>query len=212
MADWRHEDEIIRAGGALVAGMDEVGRGPLAGPVTAAIVVLDAHAIPDGLDDSKALSARRREQLFEEIVKHARAIALAQASAQEIDRLNIRRATHLAMARAARALPLAVGHILVDGSDLPPGLPCPASTLVKGDALSVSIAAASIVAKVTRDRQMARLATAYPAYGFDSHAGYATKAHLAALAAHGPSPHHRMSFSPVRANLPLCAEASVTSF
>ncbi len=198
MADWTHETAIIEATGALVAGMDEVGRGPLAGPVAAAIVVLDARRIPEGLDDSKLLTAQRRESLFAEIVGSARAIAFGQATATEIDRLNIRRATHLAMMRAARGLALPAGHILVDGSDLPAGLPCPASAIVKGDRLSASIAAASIVAKVLRDRQMARLARDYPVYGFESNAGYAAAAHRAALDRHGPCPHHRMSFSPLK--------------
>ena len=196
MVDWRYERKIIRTTGALVAGMDEVGRGPLAGPVTAAIVVLPARRVPAGLDDSKALSAARRETLFAEIVAAALAIGVGQATAAEIDRVNIRQATHLAMRRAARSLPTPAGHILIDGSDVPDDLPCPATPLIKGDALSASIAAASIVAKVLRDRQMARLAQAYPAYGFERHAGYATAAHRAALAAHGPCPHHRMTFAP----------------
>lgn len=212
VADWAHERAIIKASGALVAGMDEVGRGPLAGPVTAAIVVLDARRIPRGLDDSKVLSASRREELFDKILRNARAVAFGQATPAEIDRINIRRATHLAMARAARGLPVAVGHILIDGSDLPPDLPCPASTLVKGDALSVSIAAAAIVAKVIRDRQMARLAQAFPVYGFESHAGYATAAHRAAIARHGPCAHHRMSFSPLKVQFGADRDETETLF
>lgn len=196
MPDFHFEDRL-RASGP-VAGMDEVGRGPLAGPVCAAIVVLDRARAPTGLDDSKALSARAREKLFAEICAGARAISFASASAREIDDLNIRRATHLAMRRAAAGLALAPAHILVDGNDPPPGLAAPATAIVKGDSLSLSIAAASIVAKVLRDRMMARLGVLHPAYGFERHAGYPTVRHLAALKEHGPCPQHRMTFSPLR--------------
>ena len=178
--------------------MDEVGRGPLAGPVCAAIVVLDRRRLPLGVDDSKALSAKARETLFEEICDAALAISFASASASEIDAINIRQATHLAMRRAAAGLALAPSHILIDGADAPAGLRCPATTLVKGDSLSLSIAAASIVAKVLRDRLMARLGAHHPVYAFEQHAGYATARHLAALKEHGPCPQHRMTFSPIR--------------
>lgn len=193
--------ERAAAGAGLVAGIDEVGRGPLAGPVVAAAVILDPDGTPEGLDDSKKLTARRREILFEEIMARARAVALGQASAAEIDALNIRRATHLAMVRAAAALASPAGFFLIDGRETPDGLPAPAQAIVKGDSASVSIAAASIVAKVLRDRQMARAARLFPAYGFDSHAGYPTAAHLAALNRHGPCPLHRRTFAPVRAIL-----------
>lgn len=189
--------------GARVAGVDEAGRGPLAGPVMAAAVVFPA-GVPRGLgallDDSKALSAAAREAAFAALQAAAaqgRAeIALAAASAAEIGRLNILRATHLAMARAVARLPRVPSLALVDGNQ-PPALPCPVRCVVGGDALSLSIAAASIVAKVVRDRAMARLDARWPAYGFASHAGYATARHRAALALHGPCPHHRRGFAPV---------------
>lgn len=198
MPDFRYEDELPRAARRLVAGMDEVGRGPLAGPVCAAIVVLDRNRPPPRVDDSKVLTSKAREALFAEICASARAISFASASAREIDRINIRQATHLAMRRAAAGLALAPSHILVDGADPPPGLPCDATAIVKGDSLSLSIAAASIVAKVLRDRMMTRLATFHPEYEFEKHVGYATARHLAALEAHGPCRHHRMTFSPMR--------------
>ena len=177
-----------------MAGVDEVGRGPLAGPVAAAAVILDPRDVPRGLDDSKALSPAQREALFAEIVARAAAVGIGLASAAEIDRINIRQATFAAMGRAVRALSTGPDHLLVDGVDVPPGLPCPARALVKGDALCLSIAAASIVAKVTRDRLMVRLGAVHPAYGFDRHKGYPTAAHRAALLRHGPTPFHRMSF------------------
>lgn len=198
MPDFRYEDDLPRAARRLVAGMDEVGRGPLAGPVCAAIVILDRRNLPPSIDDSKALTPKAREALFGEICARAPAICFASASAREIDAINIRQATHLAMRRAAAGLALAPSHILVDGNDPPPGLPCAATAIVKGDSLSLSIAAASIVAKVLRDRMMTRLALFHPEYEFDRHAGYATARHLAALRAHGPCRHHRMTFSPLR--------------
>lgn len=198
MPDFRYEDDLPRAARALVAGMDEVGRGPLAGPVCAAIVVLDRRKPPPPVDDSKALSARAREELFAAICGSAQAISFASASAREIDAINIRQATHLAMRRAVAGLALAPTHILVDGNDPPPALPCAATAIVKGDSLSLSIAAASIVAKVLRDRMMTRLAVFHPEYEFDRHAGYATPRHLAAIEQHGPCRHHRMTFSPMR--------------
>jgi ribonuclease HII len=190
--DW--ERALRGRGFALVAGVDEAGRGPLAGPVAAAAVILDARSVPPGIDDSKALSPERREALFDAIVARAAGIGIGLASAAEIDRTDIRRATFAAMGRAVRALPAAPDHLLVDGRDVPPGLFCPAWALVKGDALSLSVAAASIVAKVTRDRLMVRLGQAFPAYGFGAHKGYPTAAHRAALLEHGPTPFHRASF------------------
>lgn len=194
---FRVEKRLLRDGLWPVAGVDEVGRGPLAGPVTAAAVILDPNRLPKGVDDSKALSLKAREAAFESIAECALAIGVAFASAQEIDALNIRQACLLAMVRAVTALSLAPRHVLVDGND-PPTLACPAEPIVKGDASSLSIAAASIVAKVMRDRQMRRLAELYPPYGFATNAGYGTKEHLAAIASLGPTPYHRMSFSPLR--------------
>ena len=188
------ERGLRAAGFPLVAGLDEAGRGPLAGPVSAAAVVLDPGDLPDGIDDSKALGAAQREALCAAILDRALAVGIGFASAAEIDALNIRQATFAAMRRAVRALPLAPDHLLIDGRDVPPGLPCPARALVKGDSLSLSIAAASIVAKVTRDRLMVRLGASHPDYGFAIHKGYPTAAHRAALARLGPTPFHRWSF------------------
>ena len=185
----------LRDGGfALVAGLDEAGRGPLAGPVAAAAVILDPADLPDGIDDSKALGAVRREALCAAILDRALAVGIGLAPAAEIDAVNIRQATFAAMRRAVRALPLAPDHLLIDGRDVPPGLPCPARALIKGDSLSLSIAAASIVAKVTRDRLMVRLDASHPAYGFGVHKGYPTAVHRAALERLGPTPFHRWSF------------------
>ncbi len=180
-----------------MAGVDEAGRGPLAGPVSAAAVILDPEALPDGVDDSKALTPERRAELFDLLMAQALAIGIGLASTAEIDALNIRQATFIAMRRAVRALPRAPHHLLIDGRDVPPGLPCPARALVKGDALSLSIAAASIVAKVTRDRLMTRLDASHPAYGFRVHKGYATAVHRAAILRHGPTSFHRRSFGTV---------------
>lgn len=196
-ADFSHEARAIAQGCQLVAGVDEVGRGPLAGPVVAAAIILDPQAIPDGLADSKLLSAPRREALFDTILQQALAVGIGSASAIEIDRLNIRQATLLAMGRSVAALSLAPGLVLVDGND-PPALPCPCEAIIGGDALVCSIAAASIIAKVTRDRMMARLGQRYPAYGFAGHAGYGTAKHRAAIKEHGPCPAHRYSFAPVK--------------
>ena len=182
-----------------MAGIDEAGRGPLAGPVAAAAVILDPRKLPRGLNHSKRLTPNERELLYEEIMLDAIAVAVAFASAAEIDRINIRQATFSAMRRALFALSVAPRQILIDGNDLPPGLCLPADAIVKGDAASSSIAAASIIAKVTRDRLMRRLCGVYPAYRFSEHFGYATKAHLAAIAAHGPCPFHRLSFRPFAA-------------
>ena len=192
------ERTLSRRGCWPVAGIDEAGRGPLAGPVAAAAVILDPAKIPKGLDDSKKLSPEAREDLYEVIVEKATSVSVAFASAEEIDRINIRQATFLAMRRALAALALAPVYVLVDGNDLPPCLVCEGETLVKGDATSASIAAASIVAKVTRDRLMRRLCMLYPAYGFSRHFGYGTRLHQEALTAHGPCAFHRMTFAPFR--------------
>ena len=186
-------------GYTCIAGLDEVGRGPLAGPVVSAAVVLDLANVPQGLADSKALTAARREALFAEILATSQ-VGIASVSHQEIDTINIRQASLLAMCRALAALPCTPDIAFVDGND-PPGLPCATQAVIKGDSSIASIAAASIVAKVIRDRMMARLGNAYPAYGFASNAGYSTKAHLTAVASEGPCPFHRMSFSPLRQGL-----------
>ncbi|MBC8130829.1 MAG: ribonuclease HII [Rhizobiaceae bacterium] len=186
-----------RIGDRLVAGVDEVGRGPLAGPVFAAAVILDRGAIPVGLADSKTLSAAERERLNGEILRTAM-VSIASASADEVDRLNIRGATLLAMRRAVAGLAARPCHVLIDGHDIAPGLACKGTAVVGGDGLSLSIAAASIVAKVARDALMRRLCAAFPAYGFGRHMGYGTPQHLDALARHGPCRFHRQSFSPIR--------------
>jgi ribonuclease HII len=196
-AHFELEAALIARGVWPVAGVDEVGRGPLAGPVCVAAVILDPKNLPQGLDDSKKLSASRREALSGEIFARALAVSVALAPAAEIDAVNIRQATLNAMARATRALALAPQFVLVDGRDLPE-LPCPGRAVIKGDATSLSIAAASIVAKVARDRLMARLDGLHPGYGFAVHAGYPTEAHRAALQQLGPCREHRRSYRPVR--------------
>jgi ribonuclease HII len=186
-------------GFTCIAGLDEVGRGPLAGPVVSAAVVLDLDNVPEGLADSKALTAAKREALFPEILATSH-VGIASVSHQEIDTINIRQASLLAMCRALAALPCKPDMAFVDGND-PPSLPCSTEAVIKGDSRIASIAAASIVAKVVRDRMMARLGQAYPAYGFASNAGYSTKAHLTVIASEGPCPFHRLSFSPLRQGL-----------
>lgn len=187
-----------------VCGIDEAGRGPLAGPVVAAAVVLPPDYELPGLNDSKKLTAKKREALYELLMADARVLkCVAEASVQEIDELNILRATHLAMARAAQGIAPAVDFCLIDGLAVP-NFPLPSLNLVKGDARCLSIAAASVLAKVTRDRYMQRLAAEFPQYGFDRHAGYGTKAHLEAIRTHGVTIHHRRSFAPVaQMELPL---------
>ncbi len=180
----------------LVAGVDEAGRGPLAGPVVAAAVILDDLKPIRGLDDSKKLTARRREQLYDEIRAKALCCSVAQASVLEIDTLNILQATLLAMRRAVAGLRLKPSKVLVDGNQLPV-LDVLAEAIVKGDATVPAISAASILAKVTRDRWCAELDQQYPQYGFAAHKGYGTSEHLAALRAHGVCPEHRKTFAPV---------------
>ena len=180
----------------LVAGVDEAGRGPLAGPVVAAAVILDAQQPIAGLADSKTLSASRREQLFEHIRAKALCYSIAQATAAEVDEFNILQVTLLAMRRAVQGLRLRPALVLVDGNRLPQ-LDMRAEAIVKGDAKVAAISAASILAKVTRDQGCAQLHTLYPQYGFDQHKGYGTAAHLQALRQHGACPEHRRSFSPV---------------
>lgn len=192
------------AGYTCVCGIDEAGRGPLAGPVMAAAVVLPPDFSLPGLNDSKQLTARRREALYAALMDDDRVKkCVAEASVEEIDRLNILRATHLAMRRAAEGLPVAVDFALIDGLSVP-GFPLPQRNIVRGDALCLSIAAASILAKVTRDRRMQELDALFPHYGFARNAGYGTKEHLLAIQNYGITPHHRRSFGPVaQMSLPL---------
>ncbi|PMR76180.1 ribonuclease HII [Billgrantia endophytica] len=193
---------VIEYRGTLLAGVDEVGRGPLIGAVVAAAVILDPLRPIEGLADSKKLTARRREQLDVEIREKALAFAIAEASVAEIDELNIYHATHLAMRRAIDGLPVMAEYLLVDGNRLP-GHHVPGQAVVKGDARHPAIAAASILAKVARDAQMITLDGLHPAYGFARHKGYPTPEHLAALERLGPLSEHRRSFGPVRGQLAL---------
>lgn len=186
----------IGRGCGRVAGLDEVGRGPLAGPVTAAAVVLDPARLPEGLDDSKRLSAKRRAGLLPLILEVAE-VSVGHASVEEIDRLNILRAAHLAMQRAVEGLSEAPGHLLIDGNMIPRGIDCPASAIVGGDGRCLTIAAASIVAKCARDAIMVDLAQQHPGYGWETNMGYGAAAHLEALKCLGVTPHHRRSFRPV---------------
>jgi ribonuclease HII len=194
--DFSHEQEAIAQGFARVAGVDEVGRGPLAGPVTAAAVILDPGNIPEGLHDSKKLSAKRREALHDALMECAK-VSVAHASVEEIDELNILRASHLAMERAIAGLSTPPDMTLIDGNLIPRDLTLPARSIIKGDAVSVSISAASIVAKIRRDRIMWDLAQQFPGYGWDRNAGYPSKPHKEALQNLGVTPHHRRSFKPV---------------
>jgi ribonuclease HII len=195
MANYDLETELRISGKEIIAGIDEVGRGPWAGPVTACAVILDPNNIPDGLNDSKVLTAKRREQLFDLIMDSAQ-VSCVHVEVAEIDLINILQATFRAMERAVSHLPIP-NHILVDGNKLPPNLPSPATAVVKGDAKSVSIAAASIIAKVSRDRLMSDLSEAFPGYGWEKNAGYGTKMHQLGLLNHGVTPHHRRSFKPI---------------
>lgn len=186
-----------QARGALhIAGVDEVGRGPLAGPVMAAAVIVSPTNLPPGLNDSKQVTAKRRAIIAQALPSLAH-ICIAEASVEEIDALNIRHATFLAMRRAVAGLPIVPDAVLIDGRDIPEGLPCPAEAIIKGDGRSVSIAAASIMAKEARDELMRRLDAEFPGYGWAENAGYPTKAHREALIRLGVTPHHRRSFRPV---------------
>lgn len=182
---------------ALIAGVDEAGRGPLAGPVVVAAVILDPARPIAGLDDSKKLSEKRRDALYALVVERALAHHVEFVSREEIDRINIFQATMTGMSRALRALSPAPTLARIDGNKLPADLPCPGQALVGGDGLDPAISAASILAKVARDHAMRALHVQYPAYGFDRHKGYPSAAHLAALRQHGPCPAHRRSFAPV---------------
>lgn len=192
---YRQESELVLSEGGAIAGIDEVGRGPLAGPVVAAAVVLPAEPRIEGLADSKALTEAKRERLCEEILRTAD-VGIGWATTREIDRINILQATHLAMNRAVRRLADPPVHLLVDGRPVD-SLPLPQTAIVKGDAKCACISAASIVAKVLRDRYMVGLARRFPAYGFDRNKGYGSEQHRSALEDCGPCRHHRRSFFPV---------------
>lgn len=194
--DLSFEDTARIDGYLRIAGVDEVGRGPLAGPVVAAAVVLDPAHLPEGLNDSKQLTAKRRAALYDQLLDVAD-VSIAQADVYEIEQHNILRASHIAMVRAIAGLRGPADFVLIDGAQVLRGLNLPARTIVKGDTRSLSIAAASIAAKVWRDRLMVDLAQQHPQYGWDTNAGYPTPAHKAALKSHGVSPHHRRTFRPV---------------
>ena len=194
----RHERKLRASGCVLIAGIDEAGRGPLAGPVVAAAVILPERFRHKTLDDSKKLSAKQRELIYVEMTKHAEICwAVAVVETEEIDRINILRATHLAMRQAVAALATAPDHVLIDGLPVRP-FPIPQTALIGGDALSFSIAAASVIAKVTRDRIMVEMDRRHPGYEFAQHKGYGTALHLARLKQHGPCPIHRRSFLPIQ--------------
>lgn len=201
--------EFIYPNARLIAGVDEVGRGPLVGAVVTAAVILDPARPITGLADSKKLSEKRRLALFDEIREKALAWSLGRAEPEEIDQLNILHATMLAMQRAVAGLAIAPDYVLIDGNRCP-ALPMPSMAVVKGDSLVAEISAASIIAKVTRDREMAELDAVFPQYGFAQHKGYPTAQHLAMLTEHGATPHHRRSFAPVR-NALLDLEVSLTT-
>lgn len=193
--DWfAYEKRAGQQGFAGVCGIDEAGRGPLAGPVFAAAVILPHGCVIDGLNDSKKLTEKKRELLFDEIQERAVSFAISFATETEIDEINILQATYLAMTRACQALQPPADYALVDGNRMPPRLGVPGETVVKGDALSASIAAASVLAKVSRDRLMVQLDAMYPEYQFAKHKGYGTKLHRELLLQHGPCPIHRRSF------------------
>lgn len=194
--DFSFEVAARQQGFAAIAGVDEVGRGPLAGPVVAAAVILDPARLPEGLNDSKKLTAARRDALFDAIHDVA-TVSIAQASVAEIDSLNILRASHLAMERAVAALTPAADFALIDGNMTPRDLDLPSQTIIKGDGRSLSIAAASIVAKVWRDRHMVALAQQHPYYGWEKNAGYPTAQHKLGLERFGVTEHHRRSFKPI---------------
>ena len=200
MPHYIYESRLLKTMAGPICGVDEAGRGPLAGPVVAAAVILNRKRMPKGLNDSKQLREEDREALFPQIMDMAVAVGVGEASVGEIDLVNIRQATHLAMARAVRALSVAAEFALVDGNDAP-ALPCRCDTLIDGDARSLSIAAASIIAKVTRDRMMVALHDDHPGYNWRSNKGYGTPEHYEGLKAHGVTVHHRRSFGPIRAIL-----------
>jgi len=203
--NWKHEIEAGIKNGVIVCGVDEVGRGPLAGPVVACAVCLPVdmpRKVTRRLKDSKQLEREEREELSA-LLRETVAYGVGMADVEEIDRINILRASQLAMLRAFEGVPSRPAYALVDGNQ-PPNLPCPITCIIGGDAISVSIAAASIIAKVERDKIMRELAVAHPVYGWETNVGYSTRDHLTALKEHGPTPHHRRSFRPVyELHLPL---------
>jgi ribonuclease HII len=195
---WKHEIEAGIKNGVVVCGVDEVGRGPLAGPVLACAVCLPVDTprkVTRRLKDSKQVEREEREELAAILCERV-VYGIGQADVEEIDRINILRASHLAMLRAYEALPSRPAYALVDGNQ-PPNLPCPITCIIGGDGISLSIAAASIIAKVARDKIMRELAVTHPVYGWETNVGYSTRDHLTALQQHGPTPHHRRSFRPV---------------
>jgi ribonuclease HII len=197
--DLSFEKRAMKRGARIVAGVDEAGRGPLAGPVVVSAVILNSRRVPAGLDDSKKLTAAEREALYDRIIASA-TVAIVAAPPRIIEELNILGATLWAMRQAVLNLAVRPDHVLIDGNRPPKDMPCPTETIIGGDGLSASIAAASIVAKVTRDRMCRVMDCEEPHFGFASHKGYSAPAHLAALAEHGPGRHHRMDFAP-------CAQA-----
>ncbi len=196
LPDLSLELEAASSGHARIVGVDEVGRGPWSGPVVAAAVILNPDNIPFGLNDSKKLTAARRESLMAEISASA-TVGIGEATVAEIDEINILQASFLAMRRALDNLTTPPDFVLVDGRHIPPGLTCPAQAVIKGDGRSLSIAAASIVAKVTRDRIMVALSQQFPGYAWETNMGYGTKAHVEGLNLHGVTQHHRRSFKPI---------------
>ncbi len=198
MPDFIHEQELLTKLGpnAKIAGVDEVGRGPWSGPVTACAVILNPDNIPDGLNDSKKLTAKKREHLFD-LIMDTSDVSIAHVSVEEIDQINILQASLRAMENAVAGLSETCDFALIDGNKTPKNLVCPSETIIKGDAKSASIAAASIIAKVTRDQLMVTLSQQYPGYGWETNAGYGTKQHQEGLAILGVTPHHRRSFKPI---------------
>lgn len=200
--DFSVEQRLISKGFQNIAGVDEVGRGPLAGPVVSAAVILDPNCLPEGLDDSKRLTANKRALAFDAIMKSARAISIASLCADEIDKSDIRKAALQSMSNAINSLAVKPNYVLVDGRDQPFGIPCEARALIKGDQRALSIAAASIIAKVIRDQMMEKAAVVYPTYKLENHVGYATACHRRAISCNGPIPKlHRFSFSPIAVKL-----------
>lgn len=197
--DFTQENQLLTSGLRFVAGLDEAGRGPLAGPVVAACVILDPHDLPEGLDDSKRLNAKRRALLFDQILNKALAVSISSLCAQSIDQSNILAASLEAMRRSLVMSAIKPDHALIDGNKIPPHMPCPATALVKGDQRSLSIAAASIIAKVSRDRMMDQADKQYPTYGLAQHAGYGTAKHRQAIIDNGPVDGlHRFTFAPIK--------------
>ena len=194
MPDYEYEKAAVSSGFNIISGVDEAGRGPLAGPVCAAAVILPEDTVIEGLDDSKKLSEKKRERLYDEITKKATAYCVAYGTLEEIESVNILEATFIAMNRAIDGLKVKPDFAIIDGNRVPKGIKIPCATLVKGDSKSMSVAAASVLAKVTRDRLMLTYDEKYPQYNFKKHKGYGTKEHTELLKQYGPSPIHRLSF------------------